>query len=146
MQIPWWAWIVGGIGLMLIELLGPTFFILWFGVAAVLVGIVAAYGDLSLAQEISLWGGLSVGMAVLWFKLFPAPHRTRSGLSKEAVVGERGLIVQEVSEMQRGTIRFQKPILGSETWPVIADERIASGERAKIVDVVGQTLKVEKLS
>ena len=45
-----------------------------------------------------------------------------------------------------GTIRFQKPVLGSDTWTVIADVPIRSGERARIVDVIGQTLKVEPIN
>jgi inner membrane protein len=143
MNIPWWYWVVGGFALMLIELLGPTFFILWFGIAACLVGVVKAFVPLTLAQEFSLWGALSAILVALWFWLFPAPQRTRSGLSKEAVIGERGLITKDVTEMSHGTIRFQKPVFGSDTWTVIADVPIRSGERARIVDVIGQTLKVE---
>ena len=70
----------------------------------------------------------------------PAPNRD----SNNVLGPETGLIVKEVSEMHKGEIRFQKPILGSETWPVIADETIPAGERARIVDVIGQTLKVSK--
>ncbi len=143
MQLPWWIWVVGGIGLMLAELMGPTFFILWFGIAGVLVGLLTLAISMSLTYQIGLWTLLSVVMAVAWFRFLRPPQRTKSGLSKEAVLGERGLITREVSEMQRGAIRFQKPILGSDTWTVIADERIAVGERARIVDVIGQTLKVE---
>ncbi len=130
---------------MLLELAGPTFYILWFGIAAVLVGLISSAVTISLTAQIAIWTLLSVVLAVLWFKFVPAPQKTTAGLSKAALVGERGLIVREVSEMQKGTIRFQKPILGSDRWTVIADERIASGERAQIVDVIGQTLKVEKL-
>lgn len=131
---------------MLLELAGPTFYILWFGLAALVVGGLTALVALSLAQQLALWAVLSLGMAALWLRYFPAPQRTKSGLSKEAVLGERGLIIREVTELKKGLIRFQKPILGSDTWPVIADEHIASGERARIVDVVGQTLKVERLN
>ncbi len=145
MNIPWWYWVVGGFALMLIELLGPTFFILWFGIAACLVGAVKAFLPLTLAQEFGLWGALSAILVALWFWLFPAPQRTRSGLSKEAVIGERGMITKDVSELGRGTIRFQKPVLGSDTWTVIADTPIKTGERARIIDVIGQTLKVERV-
>jgi hypothetical protein len=141
----WWYWVVGGVALMLLELAGPTFYILWFGIAAVLVGVLCSAVSISLTAQIVIWTLLSLVLAVLWFKYVPAPRKTTAGQSKDALVGERGMIVREVSEMQKGTIRFQKPILGSDSWTVIADERIASGERAQIVDVIGQTLKVEKL-
>ena len=83
-------------------------------------------------------------MVFLWIRYFKNPDRTKSGLSKEAFLGETGMIIKEVTELHKGQIRFQKPILGSDTWPVIADETIPSGERARIVDVMGQTLKVAK--
>ena len=73
-----------------------------------------------------------------------SPDRTKSGLAKDAFLGETGLIVKEVTELQKGEIRFQKPILGSETWPVISDSKIPAGERATIIDVIGQLLKVQK--
>jgi inner membrane protein len=40
---------------------------------------------------------------------------------------------------------FQRPVLGADRWPVVADMPIAAGERARIVDVLGQTLKVTKV-
>ena len=36
MEMQWWIWLLFGIGLILLELVLPTFFILWFGIGAVL--------------------------------------------------------------------------------------------------------------
>ena len=144
MELAWWHWMAGGFLLALMELAVPAFFLLWFGLGAFLVGAVMLLLPLSPALQFTLWGFASTAMVVLWFRYFKNPDRTKAGISKEAFLGETGLIVREVSEMQKGEIRFQKPILGSETWPVIADETIPAGERARIVDVLGQTLKVSK--
>ena len=144
MNLLWWHWIAGGLLLCLAELFIPTFFILWFGVGAILVGVAMLVLPLSLTTQIFMWAVFSSAMVVAWFRYFKNPDMTKAGISKDAFIGETGLITKEVSDMAKGMIRFQKPILGSETWPVIADETIKSGDRAKIVDVIGQTLKVAK--
>lgn len=144
MEIAWWHWIAGGILLVLMELAVPAFFLIWFGVGALLVGVIVLLAPIPLAAQFMLWGVASGAMVFFWFRYFKNPDRTKAGISTEAFLGETGLIVKEVSEMHKGQIRFQKPILGSETWPVIADETIPAGERARIVDVMGQTLKVSR--
>lgn len=144
MEIAWWHWIAGGLLLVLLELAIPSFFIVWFGLGALLVGIFMLLLTLSLAAQLAVWAITSGAMVFLWMRYFKNPDRTKSGIAKEAFLGETGMIIREVSELNKGQIRFQKPILGSDTWPVIADETIPAGERAHIVDVMGQTLKVAK--
>ena len=144
MDLLWWHWIAAGIVMVIAELFVPMFFILWFGMGAMIVGIVMRVMPLSTAMQFFLWAIFSIAMVFAWFRLFKNPDRTKAGIAKEAFLGETGLITKEVSAMGKGMIRFQKPILGSDTWPVIADDTIPVGERAKIVDVIGQTLKVQK--
>ena len=67
------------------------------------------------------------------------------GQAKEGVLGVTGLVTRMVPEMGEGEILFQRPVLGADRWPVVADEPIPAGEKARIVDVLGQTLKVEKI-
>lgn len=144
MEIAWWHWIAGGLLISLLELAVPAFFLIWFGLGALLVGVLMLLIPMNLTAQFLLWAVASILMVVLWFRIVKAPDRTKAGLSKESFLGETGLIVKEVSELQKGEIRFQKPILGSETWPVIADCKIPAGERATITDVIGQLLKVQK--
>jgi membrane-bound ClpP family serine protease len=60
-------------------------------------------------------------------------------------LGITGLMTRPVTETSEGEILFQRPVLGADRWPVVADAPIAAGERARIVDVLGQTLKVTQL-
>ncbi|HCL52571.1 MAG TPA: hypothetical protein DIC37_05365, partial [Pseudomonas sp.] len=60
MELQWWIWLVFGIALTLLELVLPTFFILWFGIGAVLVALVSlAFPGLELAMQGLLWVVLS---------------------------------------------------------------------------------------
>jgi membrane protein implicated in regulation of membrane protease activity len=140
----WWHWMVLGIVLTLLELAVPAFFLIWFGVGALLVGFaLLAVPGLSFAWQIVAWVICSILFIGLWFKVFkPGIHKTRAGMSKGAVVGEVGLITREIRPFEKGQIRFQKPVLGDEVWDAIADEEIRIGERVKVLDVEGNLLKV----
>lgn len=145
MELLWWHWVVAGLVISMFELVVPSFFLIWFGVGAILVGIVLALVDISLATQLTLWAVCSTLLTVAWFRYFKNPDRTKAGLSKEAFIGETGLIIKEVSEMHKGEIMFQRPIMGSDKWPAISDDSIKAGEKARIVDVVGQFLKVARI-
>jgi membrane-bound ClpP family serine protease len=82
-------------------------------------------------------------MVVLWFKLFkPEIYKSRAGMSDSNIIGEVGLLVREVAPFERGQVRFQKPLVGSEVWECIADQTIASGARVKVLSIEGSLLKV----
>lgn len=146
MQLEWWVWIVGGIVLILAELAIPSFFIIWFGLGALLVGLLAlTLPDLSLTAQLAIWTVASAAMVVLWFRVFkPSFHKTRIGMAEGEVIGEIGLLVSAVAPFERGKVRFQRPVLGSEEWVCLADTAITAGERVKVVAVEGSFLKVSK--
>ena len=145
-EILWWHWIVLGIVLMLTELAVPAFFLVWFGVGAVIVGVVlAAFPAVPLAWQVIVWIAASIVFIWLWFKIFkPGLFKTRAGMSKGSLVGEIGLVTRDIRPYEKGQLRFQKPILGDEVWEAIAEEEIRVGERVRVFDVEGNILKVGK--
>jgi inner membrane protein len=149
MELAWWQWMVLGLGLGLLELVVPSFFIIWFGLGALLVGVaMVIVPGMAFSSQILLWTIASVLMTVLWFRVFRGDDgKTRSGQANEAL-GEIGVLVRAVEplgvESARGEVRFQKPVMGSDVWPCLADEAIAAGERVKVLAVDGQILKVGK--
>ena len=140
----WWHWMVLGIVLVLLELAVPAFFLVWFGVGALIVGFaVLAVPGLSFAWQVLVWIACSVLFIWLWFKVFrPGFHKTRAGMSKGALIGEVGLVIRDIRPFEKGQVRFQKPVLGDEVWESLADEEIKAGERVKVLDVEGNILKV----
>ncbi|HZM45070.1 MAG TPA: NfeD family protein, partial [Burkholderiales bacterium] len=68
LDILWWHWIVLGIVLMIAELAVPAFFLVWFGVGALIVGIVlAAFPAAPLAWQVIVWIAGSIVFIWLWF-------------------------------------------------------------------------------
>jgi inner membrane protein len=145
MNPEWWYWIVGGLVLVLAELVIPSFFIVWFGLGALLTGLLTLAFGLALTAQLATWTLASLAMVVLWFRVFRQSFvKTRIGTADGEVIGEIGLLVSAVAPFQRGKVRFQRPVLGSEEWICLADTAIAAGERVKVVAVEGSFLKVGK--
>jgi len=142
----WWTWVVGGIALILAELAIPSFFIVWFGLGATLVGLLMlVVSDLSLTAQLATWTVASLAMVILWFHVFKRSfHKTRVGTADGEVIGEIGVLVSAVAPFERGRVRFQRPLLGSEEWVCLADSPFAAGERVRVVAVEGSYLKVGK--
>ena len=146
MNPEWWHWIVGGIVLVLAELVIPSFFIVWFGLGALLVGLLALAFDLSLTAQLATWTLASRAMVSRWFRVFKQSFvKTRAGTADGEAIGEIGLLVGAVAPFERGKVRFQRPVLGSDEWVCLADTAIAAGDRVKVVAVEGSFLKVSKI-
>ena len=146
MDFLWWHWIVFGIVLMLLELAVPAFFLVWFGLGAIVVGVLLAiFPALVFHYQIVAWTICALLLIWLWFKVFkPHVFKTRAGMSRGSLIGEIGLVTRDIRPYEKGQIRFQKPILGEEVWESMADAEIKSGERVRVLDVEGNTLKVIK--
>jgi inner membrane protein len=147
MDFQWWHWIVLGFALVVAELAVPAFFIIWFGLGALLVGLaLLVLPDIGLTAQVAMWVVASLGMVVAWFRIFRRDdHKTRIGQSDGDTIGEIGLMAKAAAPFERGRVRFQKPLLGSEEWECVVDEAIAAGERVRVVSVEGSFLKVQKV-
>jgi hypothetical protein len=143
MELEWWHWAVGGIALIVAELVVPAFVLIWFGLGALVVALAVSVAGVGLTAQLALWLTVSLALVAGWFKVFkPNMHKTRIGMADANVVGEIGMLVRAVAPFEKGEVRFQKPILGSDVWECIADESIKSGERVRVVAVEGSFLKV----
>jgi membrane protein implicated in regulation of membrane protease activity len=143
----WWHWVVAGVALVLAELAVPAFFIIWFGLGALLVGgVLLVAPALTLTAQIALWTAASVAMALLWFRVFrPGRQTTPAGTANGEAIGEIGLLVGAVAPFERGRVRFQRPLLGADEWVCMAESEIPAGTRVKVVAVEGSFLKVAKI-
>lgn len=143
MELAWWHWAVGGLALIVAELVVPSFVLIWFGVGALVVALLLALTAIGLTVQLAIWLAVSIALVAAWFKVFrPNMHKTRIGMSDANVTGEIGMLVHDVAPFTKGQVRFQKPILGADLWECIADEEIKTGERVRVLEVEGSFLKV----
>lgn len=141
----WWHWLVLGLLLTMAELAIVSFFVVWFGIAAAVVGLILlAVPTLALPTQLLLWAGLSTALVLIWFRYLRPRTMTTVGTSAATGAGEVGILVADLTPDSRGQVRFQKPILGADVWEAYADAAIAAGERVRVVAVDGSYVKVEK--
>ena len=146
--IEYWHWIVFGIALMLSEIFIGSFFIFWFGAAAVVVGLlILPLPDMSPTAQVIIWAVSSASFALAWFKLVKPLNvdKTKAGLSKESLVGEIGQVLQIPSGDKRGKVRFPAPVLGSDEWLIISHDTVSIGDRVSVIDLSGNALIVKKV-
>ena len=146
MEFLWWHWVVFGIVLTLLELAVPAFFLVWFGLGAIVVGVLLViFPGMAFAYQVVAWTAFSLLLIWLWFKVFkPQVFKTRAGMARGSLIGEVGLVTRDIRPYEKGQVRFQKPMLGEDVWESRADSEIKSGERVRVLDVEGNTLKVIK--
>lgn len=139
-------WLILGVVLIVLEIVIPSFVVIWFGIAALLTGIVASWVT-DLTAQTAIFVVLSaLSFAIGWFGFLKnAKARSQAGQGKESVLGEAGIVsVVKPGDFPAGTVRFSVAVLGSDEWEFTADEILVVGDRCVIVDVLGSKLKVRK--
>ena len=140
----WWYWIVLGLCLVMSELVVPAFFVIWFGIGALLVCVsLLVMPMLGMAVQLMLWAGLSTLLVIFWFRYLKPKTVSLAGSSSAQAIGEVGLLVSDLCPDSRGQVRFQKPVLGSDLWECYAETPIKAGERVRVVKIEGHFIKVE---
>ncbi len=139
----WWHWIIFGIILIVSEIIVPHFVVIWFGMSALVVGIVDKILHTSFSTELALWTLLSVALLVIWLKFFKTKPLTESGQA-DYRFDTRGIVISPIKTGKKGKVRFDAPVLGSSEWHAISDEALENGTPVRIQDVNGQLIKVTK--
>ncbi len=137
-----WHWIALGFSLMALEMLIPSFFFLWLGVAALAVGLVmVAIPDLWWSVQWTLFSVLGVGSFFITRIMMKGKkhEHNASTLNKRGAqwVGEV-VVIETAIENGRG-----KAQVGDTLWSVTGPD-MPVGAKAKVVGVDGTELKVEK--
>lgn len=147
MNVSWWHWIILGFGIMVAQLIIPSFTLFWFGLGAIFTGLVAAFWpSCPLWGQVLAWVVSSLAFDAMWFKYVkPTADRVKAGLAKEAVVGGVGIVVKAARTKEKGVVKFEAPLAGADEWSFFADEPLLFGDRVKVVDVSGKMVKVVKI-
>lgn len=146
MQIEWWYWIIAGFCLIGLELVIPSFTIIWFGLGALAVGAISGlWPGIPPLFLVLFWAAASTSFTAMWFRyLKPKGDRAHAGMSKGGIVGETGVITRGTEDSYgRGVVRFHTPLFGADEWVCRSGEALHVGERVRVVGIEGEILKVE---
>ena len=136
----WWYWILLGLVLAAIELATPGgFFVIFFAVAAVLVGLIELAGMIE--RDAIQWTLFTV-VSIAGLALFRRPllQRTRPASDEvDSLVGELAISAEAIPPGQYGRAQLR----GS-TWTVrnVGAQTTIAGERSRVVAVRGLELDI----
>lgn len=137
----WWIWILAGLALLAIEMLTPGgFFTIFFGVSAIIVGVLARFGLAGpLWVQWILFSVLSVVSLLFFRKPLLAWMKRREVARPEvdSLVGETAVVLEAVPENGVG-----KAELRGTSWSARSTDGTALpiGRRCRVQRVDGLTL------
>jgi membrane protein implicated in regulation of membrane protease activity len=138
---PGWLWLIGGIVLLIAELIAPGFFLIFIGGAAVATGLASLLLPLSLPLQLAIF-------AVLAFLAVRIGGRRAYSMryehSSDPLLNDRAkrllgkvVVATQPIDSHSGRVR-----VGDSEWSARGGPA-EPGERVRIVDVEGNCLRVE---
>ena len=137
---PGWLWLIGGVLLLILEVIAPGFFLVFLGAAAIATGLFTVLFDLGTAAQLALFALYAVIAMLVGRRVYA--NRTADStdplLNDRAgrLVGKMVTVVVAVDE-HSGRVR-----VGDSEWSARGGPA-AVGERVRITGVDGNCLKVE---
>ncbi|NHB57688.1 NfeD family protein [Acinetobacter shaoyimingii] len=144
-----WHWFVLGTVLIISELFIPAFAALWFGLAALVVGILLwVFPEMNLGLQLIIWGILSIVCTLLWFKYIkPRANRdTQSQIERENTIGKTGMVILTHLEQDHIRVRFTTAVLGADEWNCRTVSPVQVGDRVRVIDILDNELLVQPYS
>ncbi|MFA6179999.1 MAG: NfeD family protein [Candidatus Methylopumilus sp.] len=141
-----WVWGILGLILLAFEMATGTFYVLWFGIAALIVaGALTMFPAINIAIQLLLFSVLSLGSLAIWRRYYKKNSTDlKIGQSQGDEIGRTGIIIEAVSARKNGRIQFAQGVMGSREWTAIANEDIEVGADAAIISIEGNSLRVRK--
>lgn len=137
-----WDWFVAGGLLLAIEVVAPGVFMLWLGLAAILVGLLSLIVDWGWQAQFITFAVAAVAMIPLYMRLSLGGGRT-----DQPFLNRRGdALVGRIFTLERpivggaGTVRVDDSL-----WRVMGPDSPAGG-RIKVVSIDGAALHVEQVA
>ncbi|AVQ86090.1 MULTISPECIES: NfeD family protein [Plesiomonas] len=139
-----WHWLVFGLLLLACELLGTAGYLLWIGVAALLVSAILWLWPLGFVGQWILFAILALLASLLWWRWQHTRDRqdqdhTSLNQRRNTLIGRQATL-SEATENGVGRLN-----LGDTTWRVQVEQDLPAGTAVEVVDVQGITLLVRPI-
>jgi membrane protein implicated in regulation of membrane protease activity len=139
--MPWWAWILAGVVLLLLELSVGTFYLFFLGMAAIAVGLFVLFGvGGPIWLELLLFVILSTGLVLLLRRPLVGKFKVQSGSRDiDSLVGELAVASAGIAPGGLGKVSMR----GS-SWNAknVGDLPLAAGQSCRVEEVHGLVLSV----
>lgn len=138
---PAWLWLIGGVVLLIAEVIAPGFFLIFIGAAGVATGLLSLAFGLPLTLQFALFAAMTFLAVRIGGRRF---YASRYDYTSDPFLNDRArqllgrvVVVVQPVDSHGGRVR-----VGDGEWSARGGPA-AIGERVRIVDVEGNCLKVE---
>ena len=138
---PEWLWLIGGVVLLIAELIAPGFFLIFIGAAAIVTGFAALLLPIPIALQFALFAVLAFVSARYGGR---RAYSMRYDYSADPLLNDRAqrmlgkiVVATQPVDAHSGRVR-----VGDSEWSARGGPA-APGDRVRIVDVEGNCLRVE---
>ena len=137
---PGWLWLIGGVLLLIMEIIAPGFFLVFLGAAAIATGLFTVLFDLGTASQLALFALYAV-ISVMLGRRFYANRATDSA---DPLLNDRAgrLVGRVVTVVQQADDHGGRVRVGDSEWSARGGPA-AAGERVRITGIDGNCLTVE---
>jgi inner membrane protein len=136
-----WNWFIAGGVLLVLEILAPGVFMLWLGLAALLVGLISLGIDWPWQAQFVAFAAFSIAAIPLWRRLARKVEKPTDqpflNRRAEAFVGRVFTLERPIID-GTGTMA-----IGDTVWRITGAD-IPAGSRVKVTGVDGTALHVER--
>lgn len=143
---PEYVWFLVGIILLIMELMVPGLIIMFFGLGAIIVGVVCLFCDISLNWQLVIFLGASLMSLVTlrsWLKrIFIGRISGKQDLNEEMadILGQKVVVIEKIIKNKGGKVEFH-----GTNWNAVSDDEIDKGAVVEITGKDNLTLKVKSL-
>lgn len=138
----YWYWFIGGLALLIAEMIVPTgYILLWTGVSALVVGVVTWLVPLGWTAQFVVFGVLSLASFFAFRKFFPQ----RKAPDERPTLNRRGhSYVGRVFTLTRPVVNGVGTLHVDDSQWRITGPDMPEGSQVKVTEADGATLKVER--
>ena len=135
-----WNWLIFGFILMALELIAPGVFLFWFGLAALLVGLVSFVLHPSWQSQLLMFAAFAVAAVPLWRRL---SRSNREASQSNPYLNRRAAaLVGRVFTLEKPIIDGSGTVRVDDTIWRVAGPDAPAGSRVKVVQADGANLTV----
>jgi inner membrane protein len=135
-----WTWMIVGVALLALEIAAPGAFFLWFGLAAIAVGVLALFVAVPWQAQLLIFIVLASLIVLIGRRYFSrsGDEQVSTGLNQRGrrLVGTIVVLDKPIVDGQ-GRVRIDDT-----TWRVVGPN-MPSGTRVRVIDTDGAVLRVK---
>ena len=139
----YWHWFTLGLILIIVEVAAPGLVSLFFGLSALLVGLLCLAIPMPQWLQWVLFAVLSVALLLglrKWLKSFFGGRSSQSHAVENDIVGQRAVVTQAIGPNRPGKVELR-----GANWEAAAGETLEPGTPVRVVKKESISLTVERI-